>query len=126
MAINTFQNNGFVSLITPDNYSATATGTGIDTQPYNGTSAFIMQRKAGTGTAPKLDVKLQHSSSLSSGYSDVTSGAFTQATAVSGIEAIEVDMNSVKRYVRAIGSLSGTTPAFDFGVSAVLPKQYGD
>jgi hypothetical protein len=123
MAINSYQNNSFVSLIDPVSTGASTTGTGIDTIGYNGLGAFVLQHGTATGTTPELNVKLQHSTALGSGYTDVTNGAFTQATAYAGIEALEVDMNSVKRYVRAYAGIPDATSVFKFGVSAVLPNK---
>ena len=105
--------------------TSTLTGTGIDVLAYEGVALVVLNASAGTGTTPTLDVKLQHSDDNST-YADVTGGAFTQVTDVAGSAGVQVKKISVsdlKRYVRAIGTIAGTTPSFDFAVEFVGIKK---
>lgn len=123
MALDAYQPNAFLQLVVPDNYSASGEGSGVDVRTYHGRAAAILNQKAGTGTTPTLNVKLQESADDST-YTDISGATFTQATSANGTEAIEVDLDGVSRYVRAKYVLAGTTPAFDLGVTLVAPKQY--
>ena len=105
--------------------TSTLTGTGIDVLDYEGVALAVLNASEGTGTTPTLDVKLQHSDDDST-YADVTSGAFTQVTDVAGtagVQILKVNVSDLKRYVRVIGTIAGTTPSFDFGVEFVGIKK---
>ena len=105
--------------------TSTLTGTGIDVLAYEGVALVVLNASAGTGTTPTLDVKLQHSDDNST-YADVTGGAFTQVTDVAGSAGVQVkkiNVSDLKRYVRAIGTIAGTTPSFDFAVEFVGIKK---
>jgi len=105
--------------------TSTLTGTGIDVLAYEGVALVVLNASAGTGTTPTLDVKLQHSDDNST-YADVTGGAFTQVTDVAGSAGVQVkkiNVSDLKRYVRVIGTIAGTTPSFDFGVEFIGIKK---
>ena len=105
--------------------TSTLTGTGIDVLHYEGVALIVLNASAGTGTTPTLDVKLQHSDDNST-YADVTSGTFTQVTDVAGtagIQVKQVNVSDLKRYLRVIGTIAGTTPSFDFGAEFVGIKK---
>ena len=105
--------------------TSTLTGTGIDVLAYEGVALVVLNASAGTGTNPTLDVKLQHSDDDST-YADVTGGTFTQVTDVAGSAGVQVkriNVSDLKRYVRVIGTIAGTTPSFDFAVEFVGVKK---
>ena len=101
--------------------TSTLTGTGIDVLEYEGVALVLLNASAGTGTTPTLDVKLQHSDDDST-YEDVTSGTFSQVTdaaETTGVKVMKLNVSDLKRYLRVIGTIAGTTPSFDFGVEFV-------
>ena len=105
--------------------TSTLTGTGIDVLDYEGVALAVLNASAGTGTTPTLDVKLQHSDDDST-YADVTGGTFTQVTdaaETAGVQVLKVNVSDLKRYVRVIGTIAGTTPSFEFGVEFVGIKK---
>jgi hypothetical protein len=105
--------------------TTTLTGTGIDVLHYEGVALAVLNASAGTGTTPTLDVKLQHSDDNST-FADVTGGAFTQVTDAAesaGIQVKRINVSDLKRYVRVIGTIAGTTPSFDYGVEFVGIKK---
>lgn len=105
--------------------TSTLTGTGIDVLAYEGVALVVLNASAGTGTTPTLDVKLQHSDDNST-YVDVTGGTFTQVTDVAGSAGVQVkkiNVSDLKRYVRVIGTIAGTTPSFDFAVEFIGIKK---
>ncbi|HPF35445.1 MAG TPA: hypothetical protein PLH84_08485 [Candidatus Krumholzibacteria bacterium] len=101
--------------------TSTLTGTGIDVLEYEGVALVLLNASAGTGTSPTLDVKLQHSDDDST-YEDVTSGTFSQVTdaaETAGVKVMKLNVSDLKRYLRIVGTIAGTTPSFDFGVEFV-------
>ena len=105
--------------------TTTLTGTGIDVLDYEGVALAVLNASAGTGTTPTLDAKLQHSDDDST-YADVTGGAFAQVTDVAGtagVQVLKANVSDLKRYVRVVGTITGTTPSFDFGAEFIGIKK---
>lgn len=105
--------------------TSTLTGTGIDVLHYEEVALVLLNASAGTGTNPTLDVKLQHSDDNST-FADVTGATFTQVTSdpgTAGVQAMRINVSNLKRYVRVIGTIAGTTPSFDFGVEFIGIKK---
>jgi hypothetical protein len=110
-----------VELASAASRTSTLTGTGIDVLEYEGVALVLLNASAGTGTSPTLDVKLQHSDDDST-YEDVTNGTFSQVTdaaETAGVKVMKLNVSDLKRYLRVIGTIAGTTPSFDFGVEFV-------
>jgi len=113
-----------LSLLDPAERSATANGSAADILDYEGQAAAILQSAAGTGTTPTLDVKLQDSADGSTGWADITGAAFTQVTnAAASAQVVKFNASAVKRYIRAVATVAGTTPLFACSVSFVGKKQ---
>lgn len=103
--------------------TATGNGTGVDCQDYVGKAKFILITSAGGGTSPTLDVKLQDSADNST-WADISGATFTQVTdAADATEAISVDIDGADRYIRAVKTVTGTSPTFDCGLVMVGCKQ---
>tara|TARA_R110002110_G_scaffold199101_1_gene409859 strand:- start:1 stop:384 length:384 start_codon:yes stop_codon:yes gene_type:complete len=104
--------------------TATANGSAVDIQQYVGKLKFVLATSAGGGTSPTLDVKLQDSADGSTGWADISGAAFTQVTDAADATAdLGIWANAVKRYVRAVVTISGTSPTFDCALVAVGTKQ---
>jgi hypothetical protein len=109
-------------VIHSDSVARTTTGNGGDTPPGTGnvdnttSTAFggvgVLQVSAASGTTPTLDVKIQHSSN-GTVWADLIT--FTQQNAVNGEYATVA--GTVNRYLRALWTLGGTTPSFNFNVA---------
>ena len=98
--------------------------TGVDMRSYVGEAAFILSAKNTAGTTPTLDIKLQESDAPSSGFTDITGGAFTQVTDANTLAAVKyklnINLDSTKRYVRAYVDIGGTdTPKFIVSLTAL-------
>jgi len=91
--------------------TTTTNGTGLDLNDYEGQVAFYLESSAGTGTSPTLDVKIQDSDDNTT-FADVSSAAFTQVTGAASVQKLVLNSNNVKRYVRCVSTLTGTTPSF--------------
>lgn len=99
--------------------TSTLTGTGIDISNYDGVAQLVLTSSAATaGTNPTLNVKVQESDVFGSGYDDVPGAEFAEVTdAADDCEMIAIKTGELKRYIRIIGTIAGTsTPTFQFGV----------
>lgn len=122
--------------------AGTVNGTGIDRL---GLSSAVIEVETGavTGgpTTQTLDVKIQHSDVLGSGYVDfqpagtAASGAVAQLTAVNTRKRKSVDLRAAKRYVRLVAVTAftgGASPTWFqsaklvFGGADQLPAQADD
>lgn len=118
-----------LSLAAAARRTSTLTGTHIDVLAYEGAAKILLNASAASaGTTPTLNVKLQHSDTTTSGdFTDVTGAAFTQVTDVAGTAGLQellVNVSNLKRYLRVIGTIGGTTtPTFDFSVEFIGIKK---
>jgi hypothetical protein len=117
------------TLLACDARTASANGTGFDLEGSNGAEGeaivILASDAASAGTDPTLDVKLQESDSSGSGYTDISGATFTQVTDSQALEKITINTNDVKRYLRAVGTIGGTSsPAFTYSVALVYGKKY--
>jgi len=104
-------------------YTADANGAGADLQGYQGVLKIVLDSGAGGGTTPTLDVKIQDSADNST-FADVSGKVFTQVTGASAsIQSLAIDTRAVRRYIRAVLTIAGTTPTFGLAVVAVGQKQ---
>lgn len=106
--------------------TSTANGGAVDVRKYDGIALFTHQSAAGTGTTPTLGVKLQDSADGSTGWADIPGATFAQVTdAADTTELIQVNLGNVKRYIRAVATIGGTTPSFTGGVSMIAEREQG-
>lgn len=114
-----------LSLVPAQSIAATANGTGVDISNYQGNAAVILDAGAATaGSSPTLNVKLQSSADNSTGWTDVTGGAFTQVTTVAGVQKLVIQPRNLNKYLRAVSTIGGTSsPAFPAAVHFLGLKQ---
>jgi len=104
-------------------YTADANGAGADLQGYQGVLKIVLDSGAGGGTTPTLDVKIQDSADNST-FADVLGKVFTQVTGASAsIQSLAIDTRAVRRYIRAVLVIAGTSPTFGLAVAVVGQKQ---
>ena len=116
------------TLLACDSRTASADGTGFDLEGSNGAEGeaiiILSSDAASAGTNPTLDVKLQESSDDST-WSDISGATFTQVTDAASSQKISINTNDVKRYLRAVGTIGGTSsPAFTYAVELIYGKKY--
>lgn len=115
--------NSVIELAASAVRTSTLTATGVDVSGYTGPINVVLMSSAATaGTTPTLNVKLQESDTIGSGYTDVSGATFTEVTdAADATEMITIkNVDELKKYVRVVGTIGGTsTPTFGFGVVAV-------
>jgi len=116
------------TLLACDSRTASANGTGFDLEGSNGAEGeaiiILSSDAASAGTDPTLDVKLQESSDNST-FTDISGATFTQVTNAASSQKISINTNDVKRYLRAVGTIGGTSsPAFTYAVELIYGKKY--
>lgn len=104
----------------PNAVTATANGTGVDTQGY-ADGMVILEVGTVSGTTPSMTVKIQESDDNST-FADITGATFTAVTASNSSQVLRLSELNVtrKRYVRAVATISGTTPSFAFSTIVLL------
>lgn len=105
--------------------TSTGSATGLDLQQYDGEVVLVLDSAAGTGTTPTLDVTIEHSDALGSGYTAISGAAFTRVTTTASQQKLVVSKDEAKRYVRVTYTIGGSTPSFTFSVNGVGVKKYG-
>lgn len=103
--------------------TATDTGSAVDIRDFQGMAKLVLNSGAMGGTTPTSNIKLQHSDDGSTGWADVSGIAFTQVAAAVSHQELLLNVDQVKRYVRTVNTVAGTTPTQAFGVTLVGKKQ---
>lgn len=114
MPIDVESNVKLLELAAPAAVTATGNGTGVDRTGLEGRGVALLASAAGTGTTPTLDVKLQDSADDVT-YADIVGATFTQVTgAAAAFEkiAVELDLSGIKKFIRAVDTVGGSTPSF--------------
>jgi len=101
------------ALLPPAARTATANGTGLDIKDFLGGGTVVLHSAAGGGTTPTMNVKLQDSADNST-FADVSGKTFTEVddTAGGSLQEMEVDLDSLRRYIRLVVTIAGTSPSF--------------
>jgi len=98
---------GSVFRVPTSQTTGTVATTGVDVSDYTGNALFILWVTA-SATGRTCTAKLQESSSLSTGYTDVTGGAFTGYTSgQSGLQHLALNVDGLKQYVRLSTTVAG-------------------
>lgn len=115
-----------VQLLPNDSRTADANGTGVDVSNYEDEAQVIVDAKNLSGTTPTLDLKLQTSttSDFSADVDDVTGGAFTQIGAVASFQTKQINVNGLKKYLRVVHDVEGTSPVYVASVTLIARKKY--
>ena len=106
--------------------AATETGVGTDISDFTGNAKIVLNSSAMTGAGATSDVKLQHSDTSGGTYTD-TGIAFAQTTLAGGasFQVIERNIDGLKKFVRVVSTLAGTTPTVTQAVSIIGKKANG-
>jgi hypothetical protein len=103
--------------------TATFTGTAKDISQYMGALKVILDSAAGGGTSPTLNGKIQTGDQADgSDAADLAGATFAQVAGAASLQAIGIDTQACKKYIRFVGTIAGTSPTFNFAVLAVGQK----
>jgi hypothetical protein len=106
------------ALVVSASQSTTVTTAAHDLLQYEGPALLVQNKGAGAGT---LDGKLQHSDDGATGWTD-TGLAFAQATTAANLQALAFNPNSLRRYVRYVGTV--VTGPHLLGVTLHATRKY--
>jgi hypothetical protein len=116
-----FPNNAIIGAgVTPRTATANVTGATGDFIGGDGRCTAIQQAGTLTGTSPSLAGKIQESSDQTN-WTDVTGATFTAVTTSDNVQAISFDRT--KRYLRYIGTITGTSPNIPLAVVITEQKK---
>ncbi len=109
-----------VQSLAPAARTASANGAAVDLQDYGGAMAVV---SLGLWTDGSFTFKLQESDSQGSGFTDVVAanliGAFTVVDGVDDDNTVQrVGYRGIKRYLRAVETEAGASPAAGTGLVA--------
>lgn len=111
----------------PLSRTATANGTALDTQQYNGSLLVVVDcGAASAGTTPTADFTIEDSADNSSFTANTAalSAVFTQVTTTATLQTRSVDLRACRRYVRVVFAIGGTSsPAFPLNAHFVGQTQ---
>jgi hypothetical protein len=101
-------------------------GHGPRPRLLEGEIAIIADVANVSGTTPTADLKIQDSADNSSFADIVPAASFTQVTTVAGRQKMSLNKNELRRYIRVVYTLGGTSPVYLISVNAVGMKRYAD
>ena len=113
-----------LTIMPPKALTATETATGVDVSAFHGLVDFVLSSSATGGADHTSTVKLQHSDTQGSGYADA-GYAFTAVTnAGASTQQITVNVDQLKKYVRGVATLAGTSPTVTSAVVMLGHRNY--
>ncbi len=111
------------TIVMPGRIAATTTGAAFDMFPFDGPALLHMRSTGMEAGSTTMDIKIQHSADGSTNWTDATMPitgapmAFTQiVNAATAGQTLEINVADLKRYIRGVQTLAGTTP---FGAAYV-------
>lgn len=119
------------TLLAATTQTSSTNGAAVDLQGYTGQLAVVLNAAKGTGNADNtLDVKIQDSADGSTGWADLSpAAAFAQVLGSGGADSTQkvvINSDNVRRYIRYVSTLAGTSPSYRLGIVALGNKQYAD
>lgn len=110
-----------VSLAPAASLTATATSNAVDISDFTGAAKLVLDASAMGGTSPTMDVKLQHCDTQGGTYTDAGI-AFTQVTAAASFQVLDFAVDGLKKYVKVVSTLGGTSPTVARSVQLIGNK----
>lgn len=114
-----FQLSDVLVLANASARTSTFTSPVQDLLPLDGDLMLLQNVGTVTGTSPTLAGALQDSDDGSTGWANVTGVAFVTVTSSFNTQKLIAKVNGVRRFVRYVGTIGGTTPSFTFTVLAL-------
>mgnify|MGYP001458472393 CR=1 FL=1 len=114
-----------ISLLPGAAVATSGNGTGVDLIGYVGEVVAVLNAGVKTaGDNPTMDIAFEDSANNSSFAAISPAVAFTQLTTAASVQVIRIDTRAVRRYIRAVKTIGGTsTPSFPLSVTMLGQKQ---
>jgi hypothetical protein len=108
-----------VSLLSASKLTATNTGAAVEVGDYHGLAQVVLNASLMEAASTSAVVKLQHADTSSGSYTDAGI-AFAAITDTDGkFQALGINADRLKKFVRVVSTLTGTTPAVTVSVTLV-------
>lgn len=105
--------------------TATTNGPAVDVSRFTGLAKVVLNSSAMGAAATTSNTKLQHSADGATNWADVPSGVFAQVTnAAASLQEVTLNTDSLRKFVRVVDTLAGTTPTVTRSVSLVGTLAY--
>ncbi len=112
-----------ISALPAARITATTTGAAINLADYIGEMQVVLTSSATEGADHTSNVKLQHCDTATGAFVDC-GVAFDQITnAGASFQVRHVNVDGLKKFVRVVNTLAGTTPAVTAAVAIVAKNQ---
>jgi hypothetical protein len=108
--------------------TSSTNGSAVDLGAYEGEVALILAAQHGTGNADNtLNLKVQDSADGSTGWGDVSGATFTAVNGTTdSLQKLSINKNEIKRYIRYVSTIAGTTPSYIYSITLAAMKRYAD
>lgn len=116
--------NTTISIAAPKALSASENGAAVDVSAFHGLVDFVLSSSETGGADETSTVKIQHSDNGSTGWAD-TGVAFAAVTnAAASLQVVTASVDGLKKYVRAVHTLAGSTPNVTSAVLMAGKRNY--
>lgn len=102
--------------------TATGNGAAVDVGNYHGIGLLVLN--SGAGNAGTSTIKVQDSEDGTNDWADVTGGAFTAVATTASEQALKINTDRLRKFVRVVDTLAGGANAISRSVSLIGKKQY--
>lgn len=119
-----------LSLLAAQVASTTQTGSDVDLGNYANVGgreikAILTAHSAGADTDETLAVTIEQSpTTVTSDFAAITGAAFATHTQETADAVQELHFVATQRYIRAVATIAGTTPSFNFSVNALVHERH--
>ena len=115
-------NTQIISLAAAARLSATTTSNAVDVSDFTGDAFLVLNSSATEGAGQTSDVKITHCDTAGGTYVDAGI-AFTQVTnAAASFQTQKFSVDGLKKFVKVVTTLAGTTPFVTRSVELVANK----
>ena len=100
-------------LIPNAEHGTTVNGTGVDVSEFQDFVKLILDVDSKSGAGRTLDIEIEDGLTLGGAYASLSPAVtFTQVTTAALQEAINLNVDSVRPFIRAALTIAGTSPLF--------------
>lgn len=111
------------NVLPPGTYTSTGNGTGVDISDLEDVVTFVQDVGVVGGTTPSMVGTIEDSADNSS-FAAVSGLAFTAVTTSTNHQEIDFDKNKLRKFVRWVRTITGTSPTFAASGGIIGYKKY--
>lgn len=103
--------------------TASNTGAAIDIADFHGQAKLVLNSSVTEAADNTSTVKLTHCDTSGGAYTDAGVQFAAVTNAANGFQVIDLNVDRLKKFVKVVNTLAGTTPAVTAGVELIGQKQ---